>query len=68
MNCPEHGRITVRSLGKSTDQNLPQFHGLIEEVTVLGEAGAPEWNVDGKGLHVRLGTGKREFPAVVRVK
>lgn len=68
MNYPEHGRITLRSLAKSTDQNVPKFHGLIEEVAVLGDERAPEWSVDEKGLHVRMQIADRRFPVVLRVR
>lgn len=68
MNYPGHGRITLRSLAKSTDQNVPKFHGLIEEVAVLGDERAPEWSVDEKGLHVRMQIADRRFPVVLRVR
>lgn len=68
MNYPEHGRITLRSLAKSTDQNVPKFHGLIGEVAVLGQKRVPEWSVDEKGLHVRMQIADRRFPVVLRVR
>lgn len=68
MQYPEHGRITVRSLAKSGNQNVPMFHGLIEEVAVLGEQRMPEWTVDEEGLHVRMQVAQRRFPVVLRVR
>lgn len=68
MCYPKHGSITVRSLAKSTDQNLPQFHGLIADVAVLGDARIPEWSVDEEGLHVRIRIADRRYPVVLRVR
>ena len=68
MNYPEHGSVTVRSLAKSKDQNMPQFHGLVLDVRALGETRLPQWNVDGEGLHIQMRLGRREFPVVWRVE
>ena len=68
MNYPEHGHITVHSLGKSPNQNVPQFHGLIQDVTVLGENQMPQWYVDMDGLHVKMQMAKKRFPVVIRVR
>ena len=68
MQYPEHGRITVRAFAKSADQNVPDFHGLIEEVTVLGEQRMPVWTVDEKGLHVQMHIADRKLPVVFRVQ
>ncbi len=68
MQYPEHGRILVRSLAKSADQNVPNFHGLIEDVAVLGEERMPEWAVDGEGLHIRMQVADRRFPVALRVR
>lgn len=67
MNYPVHGQVTVRSLGKSPDQNVPQFHGLIQDVTVLGENQTPQWHVDMDGLHVKMQMANKRFPVVIRV-
>lgn len=70
MNYPEHGSLLIRSLGKSPDQNLPHFHGLIEDVAVPGGEERPAWSVDEEGLHVKMKVkaADREFPVVLRVR
>lgn len=68
MHYPEHGNITVRSLAKSKDQNVPKFHGLIADVAVLGENRAPVWTMDEEGLHVSIKVADRRFPVVLRVR
>lgn len=68
MQYPEHGQITVRSLAKSEDQNQPKFHGLVEDVAVLGNERPPEWSVDQIGLHVKMQIPDRRFPVALRVR
>ena len=68
MHYPKHGQITVRSLAKSEDQNIPKFHGLVEDVAVLGNKRPQEWSVDRMGLHVRMQITDRRFPVVLRVR
>lgn len=68
MGCSETGRFLIRSLGKSPDQNLPLFHGIIQNVTVLGWENAPvEWRVDTDGLHVSAPLVRSAFPVTLRV-
>ena len=68
MRCPESGRFLIRSLGKSADQNLPAFHGIIRDVTVLGYENAyVEWKADLEGLHVYAPDVVSEYPVTLRV-
>lgn len=51
MVCPENGQARIRSLAKSVDQNLPEFHGIIKEVSILGYEETPlSWQVTTEGL------------------
>lgn len=68
MKYPKHGKITVKSLAKSKDQNLPYFHGLIENVIVLGEKKLPKWSIDYDGLHLDMQIEERKLPVVIKVQ
>jgi alpha-L-fucosidase len=68
MKCPEDGQFLVESLKDSIDQNVPEFHGIIEKADVLGFTGKTDWSVDKSGLHVSAPGLHSEFPVVVRVK
>jgi alpha-L-fucosidase len=68
MKCPEDGQFLVESLKDSIDQNVPEFHGIIENADVLGFSGKTEWSVDKSGLHVSAPGLSSEFPVVIRVK
>lgn len=67
LQCPTDGRFLVKSLGKSRNQNIPEFHGIIKEVGILGYDGPIEWQVDANGLLVKAPALKSEFPVVLRV-
>lgn len=68
MKYPQDGRITIRSLADSSDQNKPLFHGLIEDVSVLGFDEKINWTKDKEGLHFTTTGVKSELPVVIRVK
>lgn len=66
MACPEDGHFTARALADSRDQNVPEFHGLVESVEILGYDGELEWHKDADGLHVQADV-HGEFPVVLKV-
>lgn len=68
MKYPEDGRITIKSLGDSTDQNLPLFHGLIDKVSILGFDEKINWTTDQEGLHFTTTSVKSDFPVVIKVE
>ena len=39
LQCPKDGVFCIRSLADSSDQNVPEFHGIIESVDILGYDG-----------------------------
>lgn len=67
MKCPEDGVFCVKSLGESENQNVPEFHGIIKNVTVLGYEGELDWRVDSSGLLVNAPGIKSDFPVVLKV-
>ena len=68
MNYPQDQMITIHSLACSSNQNIPEFHGLIQSVTVLGFETELNWYQDGAGLHIHTTTIVSEYPVVVRVQ
>lgn len=65
---PKDGCSVIRSLGTSSDQNRPDFHGIIENVTVLGEKEPPAWHADSDGLHIQSARPASALPVVYRVE
>ena len=68
LSWPEDGHVVIKSLGHSADANLPEFHGIVKDVDVLGSAVKPVWERKEGGLHVTLPGIKTDKPVVVRVK
>ena len=68
LSWPEDGHVVIKSLGHSADANLPEFHGIVKDVDVLGSDEKPVWERKEGGLHVTLPGIKTDKPVVVRVK
>lgn len=68
MNYPEDGTVTIRSLADSKDQNIPEFHGLVKSVRILGYEEIPVVTKDKKGLHIQTHTVKSELPVVIQIQ
>lgn len=68
LRYPEDGRVLIRALADSTDQNRPDFHGLIKDVKVLGFNEKPEWHKSEKGLAIKTKTVKSGLPIVFDIK
>lgn len=67
MVCPENGVFTVRSLGNTADVNLPEFHGIIKSVEILGYDGPLVWRKDREGLHVDSNV-QSDLPVIIKAK
>lgn len=68
MEYPEDGEILVRSLATSKDQNVPKFHGIIKDITLLGSKQKVEWSVSEEGCKIKTGPIGATLPAVFRVE
>lgn len=68
MNYPEDQKICVKSLGCSEDQNMPRFHGIIRDVTVLGSDEHPCWEQEKEGLYITTEDINSKYPVVFKIK
>lgn len=68
LSWPEDGKVVVKSLGKSDEHNLPVFHGIVLDVSVLGCDEKVEWYRDEEGLHVSAPSVKTDKPVVIKVE
>lgn len=66
LKCSEDGSYCVRSLGEQDASRQANFHGIVKEVKVIGFEETPEWNRDGKGLHI-ITKVKSTKPIVFRI-
>ncbi len=65
---PEHGGVRIRSFAKSKDQNLPEFHGIIRNVRILGFDEKINFSVTEEGLEFQTKTVKSELPVVIKIE
>ncbi len=68
LSWPEDGKVVIKSLGHSENANLPEFHGIIKDVDVLGCAEKPIWSREKGGLHVSAPAVHSDKPVVIRVR
>ncbi len=68
LKYPMDGKVTIKSLADSPDQNVPEFHGIITDVTLLGFDEIPTWEKDTKGLHIQTSNVQSELPVVFQIK
>lgn len=68
MNYPPNGKITIRSLSQSVNANKPSFHGIIQNVSLLGFDETPAWSWDTKGLHIQTQGIQSDIPVVIKIQ
>ena len=68
LRYPKEGEVRIRSFAPSHNQNLPEFHGILESVSVLGCGEKTEWSVQEDGLHVKTNGFYSEMPVTVKIK
>ncbi len=66
LNWPDEGTALIRSLAEQDASRLPVFHGIVEDVEMLGY-GKPQWKRDNLGLHLKAPGIKTSMPVVVKV-
>lgn len=66
LKCSEDGVYCIYSLAEQDASRLANFHGIIENVEVLGCEEAPVWSRDEKGLHISTSM-RSHTPVVFRI-
>ena len=67
MKYPEDGSITIKSFYKEKNTNIPVFHGIIKEVSILGSEEKISCLRDGAGLHFQTRSVKSKYPVVIKI-
>ncbi len=68
LHYPENGQICIRSLSDIKDQHRPGFHGLIQDVSILGFDEKPGFFKNADGLHITTQTVNSNFPVVIKIQ
>ncbi|MGI6155536.1 MAG: alpha-L-fucosidase [Enterococcus lemanii] len=68
MDSSENGLTIIQSLAKSNDQNKPEFHGMIEEISILGfKEEKIHWQILEEGLRIEHNRVKTSLPLVYKI-
>jgi alpha-L-fucosidase len=68
LQYPSNGSIVIRSLAEPKDHNLPEFHGIISGISILGFDELPVWSKSTEGLSITTKTVQSDWPVVIRIK
>jgi alpha-L-fucosidase len=56
LKYPRDGKVSIKSLAKKDAAKLPNFHGIIKDITVLGFNEKPQWIRDEEALKIETQT------------
>ena len=68
LNYPKDGKVIIKSLAESVNQNVPEFHGIITTVRILGFDEKPTWKRNTQGLFIETKTVKSDTPIVFKIE
>ena len=67
MKQAEDGAYCIRALGEQDASRVANFHGLIDEVKVLGDERPVHVSRDAQGLHLKTEI-RSDMPIVFKIK
>lgn len=67
MQPSADGRYTIRSLRMQEHTAGAVFHGIVEDVRMLGSDAAPVWTRNADGLHIQSGPAAVKGPVVFKI-
>lgn len=68
MNMNGENSVCIESLAEADASKLPNFHGIIKSVEVLGYDKNPIWERDGEGLKIKTQDIKNNNPVVFKIE
>ena len=68
LRYPKDGKVCISSFKKSKDQNMPEFHGIIRKVSILGSDEEISFERTENGLEFKTQTVASEFPVVIKIE
>lgn len=68
LRYPEDGKVVIKSLADSPDQNVPEFHGIIDSISILGFEERPVWQKNTEGLFLETKNVHSDWPVVFKIE
>lgn len=67
LKCSEDGKYCIKTLGEKDASKMANFHGIIDDITVLGCDKKPEWIRNEEGLFITADY-KSDYPVTFKIK
>lgn len=67
LKASDNGKYCIKTFAEQDASKLANFHGIIDEIDVLGTDEKPEWSRDENGLHIAT-TFTSDYPVTFRIK
>jgi len=67
LKYPEDGKVVIRSLAERDASSKPYFHGIIDNVEVLGFEEKVQWERNHQGLIIQTKGVKSDLPVVFKI-
>ncbi|MBR3306750.1 MAG: alpha-L-fucosidase [Lachnospiraceae bacterium] len=68
MQYPGDRKLCIKSLRSGTDQNRPEFHGIIKRVSVPGCDEEISWKQTKRGLELMLPVDETPYPVAIKIE
>lgn len=67
LKCSDDGKYCIETLGEKDASKMANFHGIIDEISVLGTDEAPQWERNENGLFITSAF-KSDYPVTFKIK
>ncbi|TSB47061.1 alpha-L-fucosidase [Alkalicoccobacillus porphyridii] len=67
LHYPKNGYVCIKSLSDKDASKLPHFHGIIQDLEILGFDEKPTWERSEEGLNIHTNTVQSDKPVVIKI-
>lgn len=67
LNCSESGEYCIKTLGERDASKMANFHGIIDDISVLGFDEKPSWERKEEGLYLKTEF-RSDYPITFKIK
>ncbi len=67
LKFPKDGKISIHALGEKNASKLPNFHGVIKDISILGYEEKPQWIREEEALYINTQTVASDKPVAFKI-
>ncbi|MDF2869153.1 MAG: alpha-L-fucosidase [Anaerocolumna sp.] len=67
LNYPKDGKVAIHALGEKNAAKLPNFHGVIKDISILGYDEKPEWSREEEVLYINTQNVEGDKPVAFKI-